>query len=325
MRLRVFLMAYFFDRNRPTRHQTLWNRGRRNGGTGGRLVLCLRFPVAPFPRPSVPLSATKVGSRTYLLIRLLLSFTIMTLTLFSCARERSYVRTAKPPRIKVVVLPETEEGIRPYEVNGERYYPLTKADGFVQYGKASWYGKKFHGRHTSSGEIFNMYKKTAAHKTLPMGTYVMVLNTSNKKHSVVRINDRGPFVKGRIIDLSYAAAKEIGLIGPGVGDVKIVALGKEVGRLKSESGSRPMVELTDLQKGDFTIQVGAFEDKENALKLADRLKVIFDYVHIAVYVDKDRKTLYKVHVSRTKTLTQAGEIEKRLENMGFTEAFIVRI
>jgi rare lipoprotein A len=248
---------------------------------------------------------------------------LASLMLFACAPERSYVR--RPPGTKVIVLPETEKGRRPYVVNGERYYPLSKADGFVQYGKASWYGKKFHGRPTASGERFNMYKRSAAHKTLPMGTHVLVLNLSNKKSSVVRINDRGPFVKGRIIDLSYAAAKEIGIVGPGVVRVKIVALGKEVGKLQSEHGPRPMVELADLERGEFTIQVGAFEDRENALTVADRLKVIFDYVHIAIYMDKDKKTIYKVQVSRSKTLTQAGKIEKKLEDMGFTKAFIVRI
>jgi len=180
-------------------------------------------------------------------------------------------------------------------------------------------------RATASGERYNMYKRSAAHKTLPMGTHILVLNLSSKKSSVVRINDRGPFVKGRIIDLSYAAAKEIGLVGPGVVKVKIVALGKEVGRLQSDGGPRPLVELRDLEKGDFTIQVGAFEDGENALSVADRLKVIFDYVHIAVDVDRDKKTLYKVQVSRSKTLSQAGKVEKKLEDMGFTKAFIVRI
>lgn len=260
---------------------------------------------------------------TLLLIPFLLLI-MATQFLSACARERVYVK-ASPPPIKVIVLPETEEGIRPYEVNGERYYPLTKADGFVQYGKASWYGEKFHGRPTSSGEVFDMHRKSAAHKTLPLGTYVSVLNLSNKKQSVVRINDRGPFVKGRIIDLSYAAAREIDLVRSGLTDVKIVALGKEIGRLKTASGPRPVVELADLERGEFTIQVGAFQDKENALRLADRLKVVFDYVHIAVYMDEDQRTFYKVQVSRSKTLTQAGEIEKRLEDMGFTEAFIVRI
>jgi rare lipoprotein A len=256
-------------------------------------------------------------------MRLFLSFFIFTFLLSACAAERTYVR--RPPGTKVIVLPEKERGTKPYVVNGERYYPLSKADGFVQYGKASWYGKKFHGRPTASGEKYDMYKRSAAHKTLPLGTYVLVLNRSNKKSSVVRINDRGPFVKGRIVDLSYAAGKEIGVIGPGVVKVKVVALGKEVGTLQSESGPRPLVELTDLERGEFTIQVGAFEDRENALSVAERLKVIFDYVHIAVYLDKDRKTVYKVQVSRSKTLTQAGKIEKKLEDMGFTEAFIVRI
>jgi len=263
------------------------------------------------------------GGQNHRVTGRLLSLIIIMLLLFACATERTYVR--RPPGTRVIVLPEKERGTRPYMVNGERYYPLSQADGFVEYGNASWYGKKFHGRPTSSGERFNMYKKSAAHKTLPMGTHVLVLNLSNKKSSVVRVNDRGPFVKGRIIDLSYGAAKEIGLVGPGVVRVKIVALGKEVGRLQSDGGSRPLVELRDLERGEFTIQIGAFEDKENALMVADRLKVIFNYVHIAIDVDQDKRTLYKVQVSRSKTLTQAGKIEKKLEEMGFTEAFIVRI
>ena len=235
------------------------------------------------------------------------------------------VKPSKSSSKRLALKPYKGPGFSPYVINGERYYPLSQADGYVEYGKASWYGKKFHGRPTSSGERFNMYQKSAAHKTLPLGTHVLVLNLSNKKSSVVRVNDRGPFVKGRIIDLSYAAAKEIGLVGPGVARVKIVALGKEVGRLQSDGGSRPLVELSDLERGEFTIQVGAFTDKENALMVADRLKVLFNYVHIAVDMDQDKKTLYKVQVSRSKTLTQAGEIEKKLEEMGFTEAFIVRI
>ena len=271
----------------------------------------------------LPPSLEVQGSQRHTVMILLTALTLASFMLFACATERTYVR--RPPGTKVIVLPEKERGTKPYVVNGERYYPLSKADGFVQYGKASWYGKKFHGRPTASGERYDMYKRSAAHKTLPLGTYVLVLNLSNKKSSVVRINDRGPFVKGRIIDLSYAAGKEIGVIGPGVVKVKVVALGKEVGTLQSESGPKPLVELTDLESGEFTIQVGAFEDGENALSVAERLKVIFDYVHIAVYLDKDKKTVYKVQVSRSKTLTQAGKIEKRLEDMGFKQAFIVRI
>jgi len=245
----------------------------------------------------------------------------------ACAKKRRPIKPVPYPPKKLIVLPSKakEPTLRPYVVNGQRYYPLPDPDGFVQFGKASWYGKKFHGRPTASGEIYNMYRKSAAHKTLPMGTYVRVLNLSNKKDLVVRINDRGPFVKGRIIDLSYGAAKTIGLIGPGVTRVKIAALGKQVGTLKSPQGIKPVVETRDLNVGDFTIQVGAFKSKKNALKLMDRLKVIFNYVDVEVHNGRKLGTIYRVRVSKSKTLTKAGEIEKRLEEMGFKEAFVVSL
>ncbi len=234
---------------------------------------------------------------------------------------------SKASKYKLVLLSEKtrEASLRPYVINGVRYYPLSDAEGFVQSGKASWYGKKFHGRPTASGEIFDMYKKSAAHKTLPLGTYVRTLNLTNNKQSIVRINDRGPFVKGRIIDLSYAAAKEIGLVGPGVAAVKIVALGKEVGKFKSPQGIKPVVEIKNLKTGDFTVQVGAFKDKDNALRLSDRLKVIFDYVDVALWKHGHKGTMYRVRVSKSKTLIEAGKIEEKLEDMGFEEAFIVRL
>lgn len=259
--------------------------------------------------------------------RQLILFLCLLLCLIACARETHYVRIAKPPPKKIVVLPEKSEDptFKPYVVNGIRYYPLPDSEGFRQSGKASWYGAKFHGRPTSSGETYDMYKVSAAHKTLPLGTYVKVLNLSNDRKSIVRINDRGPFVKGRIIDLSYAGAKEIGLVGPGVAEVEIVALGKEVGELKTSGGIKPVVEIRDLQRGVFAVQVGAFKDRNNALRLAERLKVIFDYVDVTVYDDKDRGPIYRVRVSKSDTLTKAGEVERKLENMGFEEAFVVSL
>jgi rare lipoprotein A len=250
---------------------------------------------------------------------------ILVFFLCGCAREPYYIRGPDGTERRVVPLSRGEKKTRPYTINGERYYPLPKADGFVQYGKASWYGGKFHGRRTANGEIYDMNEKTAAHKTLPMGTYVKVLNLSNRKQSVVRINDRGPFVKGRIIDLSRAVAEEIDLIGPGVVDVKIVALGKEVGELGTGNETTPLVELADLKTGAFTIQIGAFSDKNNALEVADRLGRLFDYIHVAVQRVNGNKALYKVHVSKSETLSKAGQVEKRLQEMGFTEAFVVRI
>ena len=250
----------------------------------------------------------------------------LSLCLGACAKKRHYVRTGEPPTRKVIILPEKmDPSFRPYEVNGQRYYPLPDSEGFVQFGKASWYGKKFHGRPTASGEPFDMYKKSAAHKILPLGTHVKITNLSNRRHTILRINDRGPFVKGRVIDLSYAAAKELGIVGPGVADVKIVALAREVDNFKSPQGMKPVVEFADLKTGEFTVQVGAFKNKDNALRLADRLKVIFSYVDTAAYEDRDKGMLYRVRVSKSKTLNQAGVIEKKLEDMGFKQAFIVRI
>ena len=250
---------------------------------------------------------------------------IILLVLTSCARETHYVRATKYPQKKTIVLPEAsaDRGYKPYVVNGERYYPLPDAEGFVQFGKASWYGKDFHGRPTSSGEKYDMHKRTAAHKTLPLGTHVKVTNLTNQKEVVVRINDRGPFVKGRIIDLSYAAGKGIGLTGPGIAEVKIVALGKEVEALKSSKGIKPVIEIEDLNTGEFTVQVGAFKDRENATRLADRLRPIYEDVEVAIYHDRNDGTLYRVWVSKSETLAEAGEIEKKLEEMGFEGAFII--
>ena len=114
---------------------------------------------------------------------------------------------------------------KPYTVFGRSYQPYTKAHGYEERGLASWYGPKFQGRLTSNGEVYDMEKMTAAHKLLPMNTWVEVVNQDNGKKAVVRVNDRGPFVDGRIIDLSKAAARKLGVLGPGTAPVYIRALG----------------------------------------------------------------------------------------------------
>jgi rare lipoprotein A len=113
---------------------------------------------------------------------------------------------------------------RPYTVFGVTYVPVVNKERTVQRGIASWYGKKFHGQKTSSGEIYDMFAMTAAHKTLPLPTYVRVTNLANRKSVVVKVNDRGPFHQGRIIDLSYAAATRLGILGQGSADVEVEAL-----------------------------------------------------------------------------------------------------
>jgi len=111
-----------------------------------------------------------------------------------------------------------------YVINGQRYHILASAKGFKEKGLASWYGEPFHGRRTANGEAYDMNKVSAAHKTLPLGTWVEVKNLNNKKTLVMRINDRGPFVKGRVIDLSREAAKKMEMLQAGVAPVTVRAI-----------------------------------------------------------------------------------------------------
>ncbi len=122
------------------------------------------------------------------------------------------------------VEPLSRYGNSPYTVFGKRYYPLASASGYREVGEASWYGKKFHGRKTSSGEVYDMYKMTAAHKTLPLPTYVSVRMLDTDMSVVVKVNDRGPFLQGRIIDLSYVAARKLGLDQRGTADVEVTVV-----------------------------------------------------------------------------------------------------
>ena len=169
---------------------------------------------------------------------------------------------------------------------------MPDSKGFHQRGIASWYGKDFHGKKTSNGEIYDMYAMTAAHKTLPLGTYVRVYNLENNRQLEVRVNDRGPFVRGRIIDLSYTAAKELGLVGPGTAKVEIVALGTPA---TTDGGTGRTFVQEDYFSGNFTFQVGAFIIRENAERLKRKLDEQYENAHITIY-DRGDKIFYRVRV-----------------------------
>jgi rare lipoprotein A len=156
--------------------------------------------------------------------------------------------------------PRTSPGVPFYEQDGVRYHILASSDGYLERGVASWYGSDFHGKRTSSGETYDMNAMTAAHKTLPLPTKARVTNLSNGRSIVVRINDRGPFRKDRLIDLSYAAARELGVIGPGTALVEVRAVADE-GNFSAVT--RP--------PGRLYVQVGAFRELANAELLKSRL------------------------------------------------------
>jgi rare lipoprotein A len=225
--------------------------------------------------------------------------------------------SAPPPR----EAPAVPQGYpAPYRVGGQWYQPLPDAEGFRERGTASWYGRKFHGRKTSSGEIYDMYGVSAAHKTLPFDTVVRVRNLRNGRWLDVRINDRGPFVANRIIDLSYGAATRLGVVGPGTAPVEIVARAAPARKVPAPGGGEQLVAV-DLTSGNFTFQVGAFQDRRNAERLAAKLKQVHENVHLASF-DRGDGLFHRVRVGRATTLKEAEAYEQKLIRQGF-DVFII--
>lgn len=180
--------------------------------------------------------------------------------------------------------------------------------GFTEEGNASWYGIPFNGRRASNGEIYDMYKMTAAHRTYPFDTVVRVTNLSNGKSAVVRITDRGPFVENRVIDLSFAAAQEIESIGPGV--VRV--------RLEVISGA------PDPTGGYFTVQVGAFRERANAERLRERLNAAYSPIFIQPF-DSPDGTFYRVRVGKITGEDGARQYAARLHAKEDFTTFVVRL
>jgi rare lipoprotein A len=173
---------------------------------------------------------------------------------------------------------------------------------YVEQGIASWYGTDFHGNATASGEIYDMYQMTAAHNTLPLGTYCMVTNLDNHRSVEVKINDRGPFVKGRLIDLSYAAAREIGMVGPGTARVEVVAR-----EMSGPPLSRPPT---------YTVQVGSFSDKSNANYLLEKLRQSFDEAYMTI-LDANQNRYYRVRIGRFETREMAYRMAQKVASLGY--------
>lgn len=185
-----------------------------------------------------------------------------------------------------------------YKVFNRTYKVLPSSNGYAESGKASWYGTKFHGFRTSSGEIYDMYKMTAAHKTLPLPTYAKVINLANNRSVIVKINDRGPFHADRILDLSYVAASKLGILPYGVGKVKVIALPlKSPVNTKVKCLPKETLNLANNTKiidnkliTPKGVQVGAFKFYENANKLAKNLEKLLKNS------DKNVVKTYKINI-----------------------------
>ncbi len=226
-----------------------------------------------------------------------------------------------------------------YEVNGERYYVLEDHRGYVERGTASWYGEKFHGRRTSSGEIYDMYAMTAAHRTLPLPTYVEVTNLDNGRSVVVKVNDRGPFHGNRLIDLSYAAAAKLDMLRKGTAPVEVRALDPAAPAPRTTTdGSRPVSPSATPAVtahsttgappipvgGRFYVQTGAFSDLRNAETLRSTLSNKgTEEVHIVESSTMDGRVLYKVRIGPLANQESALRLKDRLASAGITAPHVV--
>ncbi len=251
-----------------------------------------------------------------LLFNYLIIFLIITATglAAACAPRKVHPPTP-PPKIeqprKDTHQPEQPaaelDKERKYTVLGQTYTPLSTSEGFEEEGIASWYGPKFHGKKTASGEVYNMYQATAAHRILPMHTKVEVTNLDNGKSIRLRINDRGPFVDDRIIDLSMAAARELDMIGPGTAPVRVKAV-----------GSAPRDELP----GIFYVQVGSFTTRDNAENKKARVKEM-GYSRTRLQKnDSGGQTVWRVQAGRFENVGQAEKARDSLRE-SYPEAFII--
>lgn len=233
--------------------------------------------------------------------------------------------------------PRSKYGNGPvYEVLGQRYTVMRSSDGYKERGVASWYGKKFHGNLTSNREPYDMYAMTAAHKSLPLPTYVRVRNLRNNRTVVVRVNDRGPFAHNRIIDLSYSAALKLDMVKDGTSLVEVEAISFD-----SPAGDRPTRQPTaappprpaprpepatagaSMNDNRIFVQVGAFGSRENAEQRLRRLRSSGIGISFILEDGASEPAIYRVRIGPIKGVVQYDIIVEELENLGITDPYLV--
>ena len=207
---------------------------------------------------------------------------------------------------------------RPYTVLGRTYYPLQTSRGYDEVGMASWYGRDFHGKKTANGQTYNMYGVSAAHKTLPLGTRVQVTNLENNESVVLVINDRGPFVNERILDLSYGAAKRLGTVERGVAKVRVTAL--DVPTVPADPTAVARVEAPSAKR--YHVRVGAFAVRDNAEKLHRRLVETGYKGADIVMISRDGVILHIVQAGSFSSRDQAESVLEQLKGE-FPTSYII--
>ena len=273
-----------------------------------------------------------IFSRIFVFKRIILIL-LSCFLLFSCGRIDKVVSpvavdSAPKKKIDVETIPNAIPKKEPksrygnpksYVVFGKRYYVMDSGKGYIEKGIASWYGTKFHGRRTSSGETYDMYAMTAAHKSLPLPTYVKVTNLSNDKFIVVKVNDRGPFHENRIIDLSYTAAIKLDIIQKGTGLVEVKAIDPE----EPKEDNLVKDDKISTQDTSFYIQVGTFSKLESAKILKQKLGSFGDNLIKISNVIVSGNTLYRVRIGPFTDTKLSDSIVSKLSDFGIFEHRIV--
>jgi rare lipoprotein A len=215
---------------------------------------------------------------------------------------------------------------KPYQISGKWYHPLASGDSYDEEGVASWYGKKFHGKMTANGETYDMYAMTAAHTTLPMPAFVLVTNLNNGKQVKVRVNDRGPFVKSRLIDLSYSAAKALGYTEQGTARVRVqIIQSSSVKSLPTPTpvaSSAPVASLSIVEHKKAYVQVGAFGERANAdgvlQELNSSLQSDYPKLHI-----QDAPGVYRVRMGPFDSDESAASALNDVKGFGYDAAMVI--
>lgn len=271
------------------------------------------------------------------------------LTLEGCSTTPGGVRDSAPVRpVDVSQVPDAVPRVEPksrygnptsYVVHGKRYHTLPSSAGYRERGIASWYGTKFHGRRTSSGEPYDMYQMTAAHRSLPLPTFARITNLRNGRSVVVKINDRGPFHENRLIDLSYAAAARLGVLQRGTGLVEVAAIDPRGGEPEIREAARPpatqapapaaaaaLAPAAGTNKDTDTslfLQVGAFSDRNNAERLRRTLEASdLGDIHITEF-QIGAKPLFRVRIGPLASVQDADRMSEALQNQGLPTPRVV--
>ncbi|RYV00570.1 septal ring lytic transglycosylase RlpA [Shewanella sp. OPT22] len=266
--------------------------------------------------------------KTNNLLPLVVSISILALSACSSSGGRYHLKNDRapvnPPDLSKIenaqprYEPYSRQGNKPYEVFNKQYRVLQTAKDYVEEGKASYYGAKFHGYHTSNGEVYDMYSMSAAHKTLPIPSYAKVTNLANGKSVIVRVNDRGPFHSNRIIDLSYAAAYKLGMLKHGVADVRVEAIHFD-SPTQSYKGKTNKPKTTPIASGHF-IQIVASKDRIKLSVIANQLEQKYKVSSRLKHADG----LYKLQMGPISQTLLANELLESVRRNGYPQSYLVK-